>query len=69
MCITTVYNPQNTIIRSRKIPGTTTIIASITRPIFGDSLGKDLPIPTPIDAYSHYIGKTETISKSKLIKT
>jgi hypothetical protein len=54
--ITTAYNPQDTIIRPRKRPSTTSTSATITRPVFGDSPVKDLPIPAPIDAYNHHMG-------------
>jgi len=54
--ITTAYNPQDTIIRTRKRPSRTSSSAAITRPLFGNSPVKDLPIPVPIDAYNHYMG-------------
>jgi len=54
--MTTAYNLTDTIIRARKRPSTTSKSASITRPVFGNSLIKDLPIPVAIDAYNHYMG-------------
>ena len=56
LAITTAYNPQDTIMRSRKRPGITSTNASITRPIFGELSVKDLAIPTCINAYNHYMG-------------
>jgi Transposase IS4 len=54
--MTTAYNPKDIVIRSQKRPSATSTSASITRPIFGASPVKDLPIPTPINAYNHHIG-------------
>ncbi len=54
--MTTAYNLTDTIIRARKRPSTTSKSASITRPVFGNSPIKDLPIPVAIDAYNHYMG-------------
>jgi hypothetical protein len=54
--ITTAYNPQETVIRPRKRPSTTSTSATITRPVFGAAPVKDLPIPIAINAYNHYIG-------------
>jgi Transposase IS4 len=54
--MTTAYNLHDTIIRSRNRPSATSTSASITRPIFGDSPKKNLPIPIAIDAYNHYMG-------------
>jgi hypothetical protein len=54
--MTTAYSLMDTVIRPRKRPGTTSTSAAITRPIFGDSPVKDLPIPVAIDAYNHHMG-------------
>ena len=54
--MTTAYNLTDTIIRSRNRPSSTSTSASITRPVFGPSPRKDLPIPVAIDAYNHYMG-------------
>jgi len=54
--ITTAYNLRDTVIRPRKRPSATSTNAAITRPIFGDSPVKDLPIPMAIDAYNHHMG-------------
>ena len=42
--------------RSRNRPSATSTNASITRPIFGDSARKTLPIPTAINDYNHFMG-------------
>ena len=54
--MTTAYNLTDTVIRPRKRPSATSTSASITRPVFGDSPRKNLPIPVAIDAYNHYMG-------------
>ncbi len=54
--MTTAYNLTDTVIRSRNRPSSTSTSASITRPVFGPSPRKDLPIPVAIDAYNHYMG-------------
>jgi Transposase IS4 len=54
--LTTAYNLTDTVIRPRNRPSSTSTSASITRPIFGPSPRKDLPIPVAIDAYNHYMG-------------
>jgi len=54
--MTTAYNLTDTVIRPRKRPSATSTSAAITRPIFGDSAVKDLPIPIAIDAYNHHMG-------------
>src|SRR5436190_1774923 len=54
--MTTVYNLTDAIIRLRKRLSSTSTRASITRPVFGSSPIKDLPIPVAIDAYNHYMG-------------
>src|SRR5437870_2443891 len=53
--ITTAYNPTDSIIRARKRPSSTSTNASITRPVFGFSLVKDLPIPIAINVYNYCI--------------
>ncbi len=53
--MTTAYNLTDTIIRPRKRPSKTSTSAAITRPIFGDSPVKDLPILVAIDAYNHHM--------------
>ncbi len=54
--MTTAYNLTDTVIRPRNRPSATSTSASITRPIFGDSARKNLPIPVAINAYNHYMG-------------
>ena len=54
--MTIAYNLTDIIIRSRNRPSATSTSASITRPIFGPSPRKDLPIPVAINAYNHYMG-------------
>ena len=46
--MTTAYNLTDTVIRPRKRPSATSTSASITRPVFGDSPRKDLPIPVSV---------------------
>jgi hypothetical protein len=46
---------EDTIIRDRKRPKPTSTNARITRPIFGDLLRKELPIPRVIDDYNHHM--------------
>ena len=41
------------LLRARKRPSSTSTSASITRPVFGNSVVKDLPIPVAIDAYNY----------------
>jgi len=60
LVITTAYDLTDTVIRARKRPSTTSTSASITRPVFGDLPRKDLPIPTAINAYNHYMGGVDT---------
>src|SRR5437667_9436050 len=54
--MTTVYNLTDMIIRARKRPSRTSTYASITRPVFEDSLVKELPISVGINAYNHHMG-------------
>ena len=54
--MTTAYNLTDTIIRPRNRPSATSTSVSITRPVFGPSPRKKLPIPVAIDAYNHYMG-------------
>ena len=63
MSITTAYNLTDTVIRTRKRPSSTSTSASITRSVFGNLLVKDLPIPTAINAYNHYIGGVDTANR------
>ena len=60
LVITTAYDLTDTVIRARKRPSTTSTSASITRPVFSDLPCKDLPIPTAINAYNHYMGGVDT---------
>jgi len=53
--MTTAYNLTDMIIRARKRPSRTSTYASITRPVFGDSPVKELPIPVGINAYNHHM--------------
>jgi hypothetical protein len=54
----TAYNLMDIVIRPQKRPSTTSTStsAAITRPVFGDSPVKDLPILVAIDAYNHHMG-------------
>ena len=61
--MTTAYNLTNIVIRARKRPNSTSKSASITRPIFGNSSIKDLPISTAINAYNHYMGGVDTANR------
>jgi len=54
--MTTAYNLTDTVIRARKRPSRTSTYASITRPVFGGSPVKDLPIPVGINAYNQHMG-------------
>ena len=54
--MTTVYKLIDMIIRARKRSSCTSTYASITRPVFGDSPVKELPIPVGINAYNHHMG-------------
>jgi hypothetical protein len=54
--MTTAYSLMDTVIRPRKRPSTTSTSAAITRPIFGASPVRDLPIPVAINAYNYHIG-------------
>ena len=47
------------IIRSCKRSSSTSTSVSITRPIFGGSARKDLPISVAIDAYNHYMNEVD----------
>ena len=58
--MTTAYNLTDTIIRAWKRPSATSTSAAITRPVFGGLPVKDLPIPTAINAYNHYMGGVDT---------
>jgi hypothetical protein len=44
------------VIKAQKRPNATSTSATITRPMFGDSPVKDLPILAAIDAYNRYMG-------------
>ena len=57
--MTTVYNLINTVMRPCKRSSATSTSASITRPMFGDSAIKDLPISVAINAYNHYMGAVD----------
>ena len=61
--MTTAYNLTNTIIRPRNRPSATSTSASITKPIFGSSAKKDLPIPEAINAYNHYMGGVDIANR------
>ena len=63
MGITTAYNLTDTVIRARKRPSSTSTSASITRSVFGNLPVKDLPIPTAINAYNHYMGGVDTANR------
>ena len=54
--MTTAYNLTDTIIRSCNRPSTTSTSTSIIRLIFGDFTRKNLPIPTTINDYNHFMG-------------
>ena len=54
--MTTAYNLTDTVIKSRNRPSSISTSAAITRPIFGASPRKDLPIPVAINAYNYHIG-------------
>ena len=61
--ITTAYDFIDTVIRSRNRPSATSTSAPITRPMFGDSAIKDLPIPVAINAYNHYMGAVDIVNR------
>ena len=61
--MTTAYNLTDTVMRSRKRPSATSTSAAITRPMFGDSAIKDLPIPVAINAYNHYMGGVDIANR------
>src|SRR5438552_14981707 len=61
--MTTAYNMTDTIIRARKRPSSTSTSAAITISVFGDLQIKDLPIPTAINAYNHYMGGVDTANR------
>src|SRR5438034_4292939 len=61
--MTTAYNLTDTIIRSRKRPSATSTSAAITQPVFGGLPVKDLPIPTAINAYNHYMSGVDTANQ------
>ena len=50
-----LHKPEDHVIRSRKRPKKTSTNAAIVRPVFGDLIIKDLPIPTLIDVYNHHM--------------
>ena len=58
--MTTAYNLTDTIIRAHKRSNATSTSAAITWSVFGDLPVKDLPIPTAINAYNHYMGGVDT---------
>jgi hypothetical protein len=64
--MTTAYNLMETVIRPQKRPSTTSTSAAITRPIFGDSPVKDLPIPVAIDTYNHHIGGVDIANQYRV---
>jgi len=47
------------IIRARKRPSYTSTYASITRPVFENSLVKELSIPVDINAYNHHMREVD----------
>jgi len=61
--MTTAYNLTDEVIRARKRPSATSTSAAITQPVFGDLSVKDLPIPTAINAYNHYMGGIDTANR------
>ena len=61
--MTTAYNLIDTVMRSRKRPSATSTSTSITRPMFGDSATKDLPIPVTINVYNHSMGGVDTANQ------
>jgi hypothetical protein len=67
--ITTAYDLTETVIRRRKRPSATSTSATITRPMFGDSPVKDLPIPIAIDAYNHYMGGVDIANQYRAVFT
>ena len=54
--MTTAYNLIDIVIRPRNRPSATSTSASITRPLFGPSPRKKLPISMAIDTYNYYMG-------------
>jgi hypothetical protein len=50
-----LHRAEDIIIRDRKRPKPTSTNARITRPVFGDTPRKQLPIPRVIDDYNHHI--------------
>ena len=67
--MTTTYNLTDTVIRPRNRPSSTSTSASITRPVFGPSPRKDLPIPVVIDAYNHYMGGVDIVNQYRAVFT
>jgi hypothetical protein len=57
--MTTGHNLTSQIVRLRKRPKPTSTNAKITREPFGDQPRKDLPIPTFINDYNHYMGSID----------
>src|SRR5215471_11959551 len=49
--------------QSRNRSGATSTSTSITRPIFGDSARKNLPIPTAINDYNHFMGEVDIANR------
>ena len=57
--MTMAYNLTNIIIKTRKRPSRMSTYASVTRPVFGDSPIKELPISVGINAYNHHMGEVD----------
>ena len=53
--MTTAYNLTDMIIRAHKRSSHTSTYASITRPVFENSLIKELSISVDINAYNHHM--------------
>ncbi len=57
--LSTTHGTPDLITRHRKRPSTTSTSARTARAVFGSEYSKDLPIPTFIDNYNHYMGQVD----------
>jgi hypothetical protein len=57
--LSTTHGTPDLIFRHRKRPSTTSTSARTARAVFGSEHSKDLPIPTFIDDYNHYMGQVD----------